>query len=537
MNTTITRKPHHPKRFALAHHTCVAALLLSGLLAGVAPGASADKATLEKLAYVEHPTPEELVNGFAGWLKKHPDLFSFEVRGKSPEGRAILMGRITDHSVPDEDKQIAMFTSCHGPAEWSATTGLLRTMKWLLSDDPEAAEIRRRQIVLIMPYGDPDQMLEGKQTRQVYGGWADAKNRIRLWSNDGVALPEKHPEAVALQGVFDEFQPELYIDVHGFKHAQRTMWDSTGISWSSAVARSFLHDFPRLIDEAVEEEGFLITRGEQDAGKVRTTSPIPGFPNYVFYLFKSAPTVVVYPYARFHTMSIIFESGSEESTVARAKAALQLGHKRWRYERYDSYPVNQVGIWTSVAISAYGTTAAERRASRVELWQKNPHLSFAAASPPPPRDTMMGYVSTTPEGRKKMRGAKVSELFKELASDPRFDAEGLKQAAAAYPYSSFGGPRESYKPIDGVKPEEAGPIEHGVVVRLMVPYADATITEVRRDGHLLDESETDGYYLTYGPGVIVEIAIPPDQVEDFHIISCEYDTPTVRRPGFTAADW
>ena len=391
--------------------------------------------------------------------------------------------------------------------------------------------------MLVIPYGDPDQMPEGRQTRLIYGGWADAKNRIRLWSNDGVALPEKHPEAVALQRVFDQYKPDLYIDVHGFKHAERTMWDSTGISWSSAVARSYLHDFPRLIDEAVEKQGFLITRGEQDAGKVRTTSPIPGYPDYIFYLHKSSPTVMVYPYARFHTMSIIFESGSEESTVARAKAALQLGHKKWRYERYESYPVNQVGIWTTIAVSAYGTTAEQRRASRVELWQKNPDISFGTASPIPPRGSMIGYVSTTPNGRKKVRGAKVDTLFKELTDNPRFDGEGLKQSATGFPFKAFGGPRESYKPFDGTKPQEAGPIEHGIVVRILVPYADATITEVRRDGHLLNASSTDGYHITQGPGVVIEIAIPPDQVRDFHIVSCKYDTPTQRRPGFTHDDW
>lgn len=527
---TAGRLLHRLTRMSLIGGVCLGVL-------GVGLVSTASAQPITELTYVEHPTSVELAKGFAKWMRERPDRFRFESRGTSLEGRPILMGIITDRNVPDDDKQIALFTVCHGPAEWTATTGLLRTMKWLLSNDPEAAEIRRRQVVLFVPYTDPDQMPLGKQTRQVYGGWADVKNRIRLWSNDGVALPEKHPEAVALQGIFDEYRPELYIDVHGFKHAERTMWDSTGISWSSAVARPFLHDFPRLIDEAAEEQGFLITRGEQDAGKIRTTSPIPGFPNYVFYLWKSSPTIVVYPYARYHTMSLIFESGSEESTVTRAKAALQLGHKTWRYERYESYPVNQVGIWTSVAVSAYGTNAEQRRKSRVELWQKNPHISMASASPPPPRDTMMGYVSTTPAGREKMRAAKVGPLFEELAQDPRFDGEGLKRAASAYPYKTFGGPRESYKPIDGVKPEEAGPIEHGIVIRLLVPYGDATITEVRRDGHLLEESDTNGYHLTRGPGVIVEIAIPPDQVEDFHIVSCEYDTPTKRRAGFTADDW
>ncbi|MGB7160336.1 MAG: M14 family zinc carboxypeptidase [Tepidisphaeraceae bacterium] len=486
------------------------------------------------MTIITHPSPEELEKGFAGWAKKYPQSFKFETRGKTPQGRPILMGRITDAGVPDTDKQVAMFTSCHGAKELNATTGLLRLMKYLLSDDPEAAEIRKRQIVLVVPYTDPDHIALGqlKQTRLIYNGKIAGGGQ--LWTIDGVTSPEKYPEAAALQGIMDEYRPELYIDYHGLNYAGQAMWDSTGVSWGCPVSRSFLHDIPRMIDDATEAQGFLVTRGEQDDGKILTTSPVPGYPDYLFYLRHPTSNSTTYPYAKYHTLSFIMECGSEERIVAATKAALQIGHQRYRYEQYEGYPVNQVGNWTAISVAAYGATASERRASRVELWQKLPKIQYAGASPTPARDVAMGFVSTTDEGRKMLSG-KMSDIVEKLKSNPQFDAAGLASVTARYPFKAFGSPRPVYKPTEGE--QATGRVEHGLTIRLAVPYGDATIKEVRLDGHLIKESATDGYTLRRDPGVIVEFAIPPKKVADAHIVSCVYDTPTQRRPGFGPQDW
>ena len=221
--------------------------------------------------------------------------------------------------------------------------------------------------------------------------------------------------------------------------------------------------------------------------------------------------------------------------MVRTKRALQIGHERARCERYEGYPVNQVAIHTLLAVAAYGKNASERRKSRVELWQKLPHLYYGTAAPTPARDTLMGYVSTCGAQKNPLTNRRVTKVITGLEGNPQFDAAGLRAAADLFPYGAFGGPRPERKVEEGALAD--GPIEHGIVLRLLVPYGDATITEVRLDGHALAESETDGYHLTRGPGVTVEIAIPPGRMKDFHIVSCNYDTPTQRRSGFTAADW
>jgi len=480
------------------------------------------------LTVLEHPTPKELEQGFQRWAEEYPRHFRYEKRGVTPEGRPILMGRITDSDVPADDKQIALLTSCHVAKELNAGTGLLRFMKWLLSDDPQAVEIRSSQIVLFVPYTDPDGIASGKleKLREIYG------SPQRIWSYGGVSDPEKYPEAAALQRIMDEYRPELYIDFHGLNYSQQTMWESTGISWASAVSRPFLHEVPRRIDQAAETEGFLITRGEQDAGKILTTGEIPGFPNHVFYLRNRWGTITAYPYARFHTLSFIMEVGYEESLIARTRRALQMGNERWRYERYPAYPVNQVGIWTLVSVGAWGTNATERRESRCELWQKLPQMAYGVAGPIPSRDSLIAYVAATPETRDRICGKRVSDVIDSLRDNRRFDSQALAKIAADSPAHTFGGSKYA-----GSEASRATPIRQGIVIRLLIPYNDALVSEVRLDGHLLKESNKDGYHIRRNPGTIVEVAIPPDKTEDLHIVSCLYDTPTQRRAGFTPQDW
>ncbi len=168
----------------------------------------------EKFTTLVYPSPKELEAGFARWATQHPQAFRVEVRGKSKKGRPILMCRITDYGVPDEDKQVAMLTSCHVAKEFNAGTGLLRLIKWLVSDDPAAAEIRRRQVVLVVPYTNPDGVARDGHKDPLY----------LCWDPDGVVNPKAHPEAVVLQSIMDEYRPDIFIDYHGLIYAESTMW-------------------------------------------------------------------------------------------------------------------------------------------------------------------------------------------------------------------------------------------------------------------------------------------------------------------------
>ena len=187
-----------------------------------------------------------------------------------------------------------------------------------------------------------------------------------------------------------------------------------------------------------------------------------------------------------------------------------------------------------MAISAWGETAKQRRLSRSELWQKLSQMQFGCAHPEP-RGSITAACATTPAGVEKyLKSTDVGAVVQSVQGDPRFDGKALADVADRIPATRFG-ISKYFAQYDGKRPAEK--IEHGLTLRLLVPYNDARVTEIRLDGHLLDESATDGFQLRRNPGTTVEIAIPPDKVQDFHIASCFYDSPTKRRAGFRPEDW
>ena len=159
------------------------------------------------------PTIGEMAAGLARWAEARPQLLEVETVGESPGGLPMLLCRITDEGVPDEDKQVASLTTTHTGVERSGASTVLKLVKWLVSDDPVADEIRRKQIVVAMPACEPDtydrrstdvaDLYSGRGCR-VYGAWT--------W--DGPTDPVNQPEAMAVKRVMDENQPDVHVVYH-----------------------------------------------------------------------------------------------------------------------------------------------------------------------------------------------------------------------------------------------------------------------------------------------------------------------------------
>ena len=114
---------------------------------------------------VHRVTLEEYQATMKYWQKRHPKILHVEVVERSAEGLPVYLLKITDSSVPDEDKQVALITAMHGGAERSGSTTALHLSEWLLGTDPEAAETRRRQVLLVMPIIDPYAFFVGLRSR------------------------------------------------------------------------------------------------------------------------------------------------------------------------------------------------------------------------------------------------------------------------------------------------------------------------------------------------------------------------------------
>jgi hypothetical protein len=68
------------------------------------------------------------------WAAKHAGVFQFEKRGESHDGQPVFLAKITDNSLPDEDKQVVLVSALHGGPERSGTTTILHMIERLLDD-------------------------------------------------------------------------------------------------------------------------------------------------------------------------------------------------------------------------------------------------------------------------------------------------------------------------------------------------------------------------------------------------------------------
>ena len=87
----------------------------------------------EGMTVITHPSPEDLEKGFTGWAKKYPQRFTFETRGKTPQGRPILMVRAASSDpVPDS---VSPAWSPTVAADGSRSTAKAVTRHWRHAPD------------------------------------------------------------------------------------------------------------------------------------------------------------------------------------------------------------------------------------------------------------------------------------------------------------------------------------------------------------------------------------------------------------------
>ena len=128
---------------------------------------------------------------------------------RSVEGRTShFLVRITDPSVSDDDKQILLVTGMHSGAERSGAAAVLHFMEWVLSDSPDAAETRRKQIVLLMPIVNPWGFFTTESNANSQGIDPYSGQRGKAWDIEKLTVrePDKAPEIMAYKSVVDGIQ-------------------------------------------------------------------------------------------------------------------------------------------------------------------------------------------------------------------------------------------------------------------------------------------------------------------------------------------
>ena len=478
------------------------------------------------------PPYERLEALLKQWARLHPNTMKLDKLGASREGRAVYAVTLTDPAANDEYKEHALVTALHSGLERSAATTVMAIIEWLLSDDPEARKILRRQIVVCLPVPDPDRYVKG-EVSPIYGEW----------TRNGPRNPEAVPEAVMVQQVLDRLQPELHADIHGTNlgFERYIMFESSGTSYSNPALRPYHRDIIRQMDQAALAEGYPSDTAESDAERVFCGRGLAHIANR---LWPGQPRfyAAIYAYYHFHTLISASEVAWERSGLVRHRRLLQIGNERWPGEYYAGYPTRVILGNTHAVLTAYGQSAAARRRSRVELWNRLAEFTFGTLDPAVEGKAACVLATSALADRGYLADPSLKAVIGRLAKHPRIDSDAIARFVAGWPAgqnhptpwfalqrrtSTASGAGQA-APGDMAR---ARPIEHGLCLRLRLPYPHARITDLRLNGRPLAPSETHGFVTWEARAcTYIQIAIPPDQLrqDDLFLVTCAYD-PRERR--------
>ena len=493
---------------------------------------------------VHRVTQPEYEETLRFWGEKHPGTLSVEQVGTSTKGMAIHLLVITDKSVPEADKQVAIVCCLHCGPERSGTSTALWLAEWLLGDSPEAAETRRKQVVLLMPVVNPEAYFETDRFGNANGIDPYTGGGAEKWDLATMTYTalDKAPEIRAFLAVVDRYQPEVIADLHGIglqeyaanrlgdrrMYQGQTMFEVTGSAYSNYALRPW--DW-RVIEAMVAagcEAGYPSDRFEADAQQAfwgPAIQPIAG------RLWRGRPNFYTaqYAYVQYHTMLTALEIGWEQSGVARMQGLLRIGNNVWESEGVPGYPVNRVKAFVGHFVTAYGQTAQERRRSRVELWQQQERYWQAMLYPQ--TDGRESYVlAVTDEAAKLLDGDK-NRFLENLEGRPGFNVDAIRA------FFEVGPEDKLYVEAGSSSPgTEARAVEHGLNMRLRLPYRNPDLVDCRLNGQPLAESPTDGYRRWFANGYTqVEIHIPPERAKStgLFVVTCAYVPDVKRSYGWT----
>ena len=511
--------------------------LVSVLALLMAVGASAEDDVAARLAQMPRPwtakpnrfTLAEYEVTLRFWAEKHAGVFSFEKRGASVEGLPIYLLKITDRTVPDMDKQVALITATHSGAERTGATSVMRFAEWLLGESREAAETRRKQVVLLMPVVNPwgYETVESNANSQGIDPYSG--QRGKAWNLDTLTLkePAKAPEIAAVQSVFDEFKPDVQWDMHGvpLRWNGNQVVESCGTAYSNYSLRPWDWRITEAMIAEARKAGYGIDRGEADTQRLFFGPDMQPMADRL-WLGRPFFYTAMYGYARYHTLPGTCEVGWEESGVARLRGLMRIGNRVWDGERTAGYPVNVMKSLVGQWLVAGGRNASERRRNRIELWQRQGGFTMGVLYPQ--TDCRVGLaVALTAKGASLM-DADPKKFVAKLETLPDCNASAIRAFLEVGPETKI-----YYEPPD--RAPEDRPLDAAFAFRLRIPYRNPKLLDLRLNGRVLQPGATDGYQRWYGDGFTqVQVNIPPEKTRgaDLFVVTCAYKPDVQRSYGW-----
>jgi hypothetical protein len=284
----------------------------------------------------------------------HPDLVSVRTLDRTAAGRPILAVSVTDPRARPADRQHVLITAGQHGNEESGRLVALALLDWLVS--PAAAQVRRRQRIVVLPNVNPD------------GAEADSHGtpaglQPNLDHGPGGA---RSPEGRAVERVAERLQPEAYVDLHARGY--------TGCSYDMVLypwTRKYTED-----DNLVHAIAADMAAAGERTGVPHVTHPLTWWTPET-----DEPSTTLYHYRRFKSLVMLTESAESNaiahpaalraaSGLAKLKVLLSWGNRRHPKLPYAGYPTLLVDGMFACGVLAVGRDAASRRRSRVAAWRE-----------------------------------------------------------------------------------------------------------------------------------------------------------------------
>ena len=476
---------------------------------------------------LSYPSLPELESFYSELQEEFPGFVALEKVGHSVQGRPVWLLTITDRDTSDEDKQRVLMVGQEHGQERSASLVLLEVAHWLVT--PEAADIRRRQSVGLMPVVNPD-------------SWEDLRfnnvNDVNLYADYSLDGEPTQPESQAVAAVLARMQPELFCSLHGTEFGWKyRMGESNGFSWTtSQFDRAHSRLFIEEINRAAESAGYPQDRGEEEAERI-----LPWLPDNVHHSYYSGQRITscVHAYHRYHTLANTMEVHHPLSGLIRCRRMLELGNEPWRTEAVAGYPVRTMFQQDETFVAAYGRTAAERRASRVELWAHTDQYVVARGVNEPVGMALSAF-SLDPDDFDRWRSLEIDRFLQQYGEEHSVDLSEIRARCQRYP-------RFLSLRCDQIRPTgelQARPLlraaSQGLALRLRLPNRSA-VQRVWLDGRPIAPSPRDGYesWQTANGFTILQVNIPPRaESSQFqrHLIAAAYGAPRTDQGNLAATE-
>ncbi|MBR7127609.1 MAG: hypothetical protein IKD09_03385 [Lentisphaeria bacterium] len=467
------------------------------------------------------------------WAKQF-DYCSLDVLGKTLENDPIYCMKITNNAIPSDKKFKILIVAHHGGGERSALHSTMAALEFLVSD--EAKKYRDNYEIRVIPCGNIFGYFRSETPQNSKGIDPYAGGRGNHWDIKNLVpkKPENTPEIVTFCKVLDEMKPELLLDFHGVGRLYPgiIMTQYIGGAGSNHVLKPWATDLINYVRDMAGKSGTPCYDLDEEIQRlVAVNDARKAFPQR----FRDSGDYFytdLYPYLKYHTLPLIFEISHEQMAVEGLRGVLEYGMNA-PANLDGSFPVDNILTdWGGFMVQAWGTTPGEKRASRVELWNKIEEMqTFAVA--PPVSYRIFRVVTFGSNGEKEFIGnlkptwsydTKTTGIFKN-----RPDTETVKWSVIDQ-FIKLGPEGRVGKVYANFNVKEAKCPQNGISMAFDIQIAkeyDVDLLDIRLNGITLKKDSRDGYQLIkHNRGHRLIVNVPPEKSAKtaMYIVSAAYNS-------------